>query len=85
MRFAVRVYDNDDGGGVAEPRIHMDTIYVLSQGKIVAALVPYQRGARSLEATCQCVLFVDATYLPVAYCTAMLQAQFTSATQLTYL
>lgn len=81
MRFAVRVHDNNDGGGVAEPRIRIDTIYVLSQGKIEAVLVAY----RGLEATCHYVLVVDATYLPVAYCTAMLQAQFTSATQLTYL
>jgi hypothetical protein len=29
MGFAVRVYDN--GGGAAEPRIRVDTIYVLSQ------------------------------------------------------
>lgn len=31
MKFAVRIYDDDDGGGAAEPRIRMNAISVVSQ------------------------------------------------------
>jgi hypothetical protein len=65
----VRVHDNDDGGGAAEPRIRVDTMDALSQEQNWSKISRVS-GVRGLEATCQCVLVVDATYLPVAYCTA---------------